>query len=109
MTSPRLPQVLQLTTPPAVDCRPRPRAEGKGLFVGADKLYVRGVTYGTFRPNEAGDEFPEPDQVERDFALMASHGINAVRTYTAPPRALLDAALRHCLRVLVGLAGERSA
>ena len=40
--------------------RERPRAGGKFLFVGGEKLYLRGVTYGTFRPNADGDEFPEP-------------------------------------------------
>ena len=30
--------------------------------------------------------FPAPDVVEADFAAMAAAGINAVRTYTVPPR-----------------------
>jgi GT2 family glycosyltransferase len=38
---------------------------------------------------------------------MAAHGINTVRTYTVPPRWLLDVAQRHGLRVLVGLPVER--
>jgi glycosyltransferase involved in cell wall biosynthesis len=84
-----------------------PHARGKFLFVGDQKLYVRGVTYGTFRPDARGDEFPPPELVERDFALMAANGINAVRTYTPPPRWLLDAAHRHGLRLMVGLAVER--
>ena len=29
----------------------RPRAEGKFIFVGEEKLYVRGVSYGAFRPD----------------------------------------------------------
>ena len=33
---------------------------------------------------------------------MAASGINAVRTYTVPPRWLLDTAQRHGLRVLAG-------
>jgi GT2 family glycosyltransferase len=86
----------------------RARAEGKFLFAGDEKLYVRGVTYGTFRPDADGHEYPPPATVDRDFALMASHGFNAVRTYTAPPRWLLDLALKHGLRLLVGLGGERS-
>ncbi|MGH7729854.1 MAG: glycosyltransferase, partial [Candidatus Eiseniibacteriota bacterium] len=85
----------------------RPRAGGKFLFAGGEKLYLKGVTYGTFRPGPQGEEFPEPAVVERDFQLMAAHGINAVRTYTAPPRWLLDRAWRHGLRVMVGLAVER--
>jgi GT2 family glycosyltransferase len=45
--------------------------------------------------------------VERDFGQMAANGINALRTYTLPPRRLLDAAQRHGLLVMVGLAWEQ--
>src|SRR4051812_48309458 len=30
----------------------RPSARGKSIFLGDEKLYVRGVTYGTFSPDE---------------------------------------------------------
>jgi O-antigen biosynthesis protein len=85
----------------------RPRAKGKFLFVGDEKLYVRGVTYGPFRPNPNGSEYHDPASVERDFAQMAETGINAVRTYTVPPRWLLDAAQRHGLWVMIGLPWEQ--
>lgn len=80
---------------------------GKFLWAGQDKFYARGVTYGTFRPGIDGAEFPSPKMVEQDFSQMAGSGVNAVRTYTAPPRWLLDIAQRCNLRVLVGLQGER--
>jgi len=86
---------------------PRPRVHGKFLFLGDEKLYIRGVTYGTFRPDAFGNEFPELEVVERDFAQMAANGLNAVRVFTAPPRPLLDAAERHGLHVMVGLSAER--
>jgi GT2 family glycosyltransferase len=97
----------------AVVCPPRrkplrPAVRGKFIFLGEEKLYLRGVTYGTFRPDAAGDEFPAPGIVDRDFAQMAAAGVNAVRTYTAPPRWLLDAAATHGLWVLAGLPMERS-
>jgi GT2 family glycosyltransferase len=38
---------------------------------------------------------------------MAANGLNAVRTYTVPPRWLLDTAARHGLYVMVGLPLER--
>jgi GT2 family glycosyltransferase/membrane protein implicated in regulation of membrane protease activity len=38
---------------------------------------------------------------------MAAAGINSVRTYEPPPRWLLDEALAHDLRVMVGLAWEQ--
>jgi beta-galactosidase/beta-glucuronidase len=64
----------------------RPCVRGKFLFVGDEKFYVRGVTYGTFSPDADGHQYPEPAMVERDFAQMAANGINAIRTYTVPPR-----------------------
>jgi len=45
----------------------RPRVQGKFLYVGEEKLYLRGVTYGTFRPGEGRGEYPEPQQVAADF------------------------------------------
>ena len=54
----------------------RPQVRGKFIFVGDEKLYVRGVTYGTFRPNDEGEEFPAPEVVERDFEQMAANGVN---------------------------------
>ena len=84
----------------------RPHARGKFIFLGEDKLYIRGVTYGTFRPDAQGDHYRDPKVVERDFALMAANGINAIRTYTVPPRWLLDTAQKHGLYVMVGLPWE---
>jgi GT2 family glycosyltransferase len=84
----------------------RPRVEGKFIYVGDEKFYIRGVTYGPFHPEEDGCEYHTPELVEKDFGLMAENGINAVRTYTVPPRWLLDIAQRHGLRVMVGLPWE---
>jgi GT2 family glycosyltransferase len=92
---------------PAPAAEHRPRAKGKFLFVGEEKLYVRGVTYGPFRPGPDGCEYHDPSIVERDFAQMRQQGINAVRTYTQPPGWLLDKAWQSGLRVLVGLAWEQ--
>jgi cellulose synthase/poly-beta-1,6-N-acetylglucosamine synthase-like glycosyltransferase len=86
----------------------RPQARGKFIFVAKDKLYVRGVTYGAFRPNEDGDEFHNLKRIEHDFALMAANGITSVRIpHTTPPRSLLDIAEQHGLRVMVGLSAEQ--
>jgi GT2 family glycosyltransferase/DNA-binding beta-propeller fold protein YncE len=77
--------------------------DGKFLRAGDERFLVKGVTYGTFAPGADGAQFPEPAQVARDFALMRRYGINTLRVYTAPRRALLDQAARHGLRVMVGL------
>src|SRR5690242_7655460 len=85
----------------------RPETSGKFLCAGGEKLFVRGATYGTFRPGPGGAELHDPAMAERDFAAMSAHGINAVRVYTVPPRWLLDLAWRQGLRVMVGLPWEQ--
>ena len=86
----------------------RPRVWGKFLYVGEEKLYVRGVTYGPFRPGDDGAQYHSPEVIERDFAQIAANGFNVVRTYTVvPPRWFLDIAHRHGLRVMVGLPDEQ--
>src|SRR4030095_14926986 len=78
-------------------------AGAKFFYRGTEKFLGRGTTYGTFAPSEGGD-YPAPERVAEDFALMREAGINTVRVYTAPPRYLLDEAARHGLSVIVGLA-----
>jgi GT2 family glycosyltransferase len=90
--------------PPAPVARVHVR--GKFLYAGDEKLYLRGVTYGTFREQRDGP-FPTPELVAADFAAMAVIGVNALRTYTVPPTWLLDLAAAHGLRVLVGIPWEQ--
>ena len=87
--------------------RLRPRVAGKFIYKGDEKLYVRGVTYGTFRPGPDDREQHDPLQVARDFSQMHAAGINAIRTYTVPPRWFLDLAHEHDLHVMVGLPWEQ--
>src|SRR5437773_1580929 len=81
--------------------------KGKFLFTGNEKLYIKGVTYGTFRPHQNGMQYPGPLIVEKDFQMMSMHGINSVRTYTVPPHYLLEAAEKYNLKVMVGLPWEQ--
>lgn len=85
----------------------RPRVNGKFFFVDNEKLYLKGVTYGTFRPHENRGEFHDAEQVERDFDRMVSSGLNTIRTYTVPPQWFLDAAVRRGLLVVVGIPWEQ--
>jgi glycosyltransferase involved in cell wall biosynthesis len=85
----------------------RPHVRGKFLFVGEEKFWVRGVTYGTFRPDEDGTNYPSPDAVERDFRAIRDAGLNSVRVYTVPPRWLLDLAAARGLRLMIGLPWEQ--
>jgi len=88
----------------------RASVDGKFLSLGGQTFFVRGVTYGAFRPDDSGREYTDTRLIERDFAHMARLGINTVRIpHTVPPRSLLDAAARHGLRVMVGLSAEQGA
>lgn len=92
---------------PAASVAPRPRVAGKFVYVGDRPLWIRGVTYGPFRPREDGTEYPAPEVVEADLHRMVGYGFNVVRTYTVPPLWLLDAAQQRGMRVLVGLPWEQ--
>jgi GT2 family glycosyltransferase len=85
----------------------RPTVSGKFVFVGGEKLHVRGVTYGTFASGGEGAHEFDPELVERDFREMAANGLNAVRLYTVPPRWMLDVAAQHGLRIMVGIPWEQ--
>ena len=70
----------------------RPQVHGRFLTVGDRRFWVKGVTYGTFRANDAGEPFPARAQVREDFARMSETGVNTVRLYSPPPDWLADAA-----------------
>src|SRR5262245_40385122 len=66
------------SAPEQLFAKSRPCVKAKFLFIGQEKFYIRGVTYGTFRPDAHGNEYTSPDEVERDFAMMRASGINSV-------------------------------
>src|SRR5215468_4146431 len=74
---------------------------GKFFFVGDHKLHVRGVSYGPFGVAGHGFPFPVEEVVDTDLRLMVEMGANTLRTFTVPPRWLLDRVAEHGLRVLV--------
>lgn len=82
---------------------PAPAVAGKFLTVGGRHFLIKGVSYGTFAPDAEGRQYPDAEVVARDFARMRQAGINTVRTYTAPPEAVLDEAARHRLMVIAGV------
>lgn len=88
--------------------KPRIEVKGKFLFEGEDKFYIKGVTYGAFRPNDQKREYQNHERIDADFGLMAANGFNTVRIpHTMPPRSLLDLASKHGFRVMVGLSAEQ--
>ncbi|HEY2143839.1 MAG TPA: glycosyltransferase [Candidatus Udaeobacter sp.] len=103
------PQVLgqDIITNVAREAVTRPSVRSKFLFVGDRKFYVKGVTYGAFKPDETGNEYHDLEKIRRDFQQMSANGINTVRIpHTVPPRSLLDIAQSCGLRVMVGLSAE---
>jgi GT2 family glycosyltransferase len=81
-------------------------AAGKYLYAGDEKFWVRGVTYGTFRPDAEGNEY-RPEIAGPDLDRIARNGFNAVRTYTTPPRWFMDMAGERGLRVMAGLGWQQ--
>ncbi|WP_114751796.1 glycosyltransferase [Pleomorphovibrio marinus] len=86
----------------------KPRVAGKFIFIGEEKFYIKGVSYGAFRPDEIGNEYQDKKRIEKDFKQMCQNGINTVRIpHTSPPRHLLDIAAKHGLKVMIGLSAEQ--
>ena len=81
----------------------RPRVAGKFLQCNSLHYLVKGVSYGTFAPDETGNQFPDSTTVKQDFTLMRKSGVNTVRTYTVPPISVLDEAARQQLKMIVGV------
>jgi beta-galactosidase/beta-glucuronidase len=96
-----VPPAPELTFQDAELSRTRVTVDGKFFRLGSRKFYPKGVTYGPFAPNAAGEPFPEPAQVERDLDLLATLGANLVRLYFVPPRWFLDALHRRAIKALV--------
>jgi O-antigen biosynthesis protein len=86
-----------------VSANSRIRPVAKFLFEGDQKFFVKGVTYGPFKPDAHGHYLGKPDQVDVDLALMREGGLNLVRVYHAPPRWFLDRCASAGMRVLVTL------
>ena len=85
----------------------RIRPVAKFFFDGDKKFFVKGVTYGPFKPDTEGNYLGRPEQVDSDLALMRKAGLNVVRIYHAPPRWFLDRCAAAGMRVLVTLPWEK--
>ena len=94
---------LDMTT--AANQRIRPAA--KFFLEGDKKFFVKGVTYGPFKPDAEGNYLGRPEQVDVDLALMRQVGLNVVRIYHAPPPWFLDRCTSAGMRVLVTLPWEK--
>jgi GT2 family glycosyltransferase len=81
----------------------RIRPVAKFFFEGDRKFFVKGVTYGPFRPDAEENYLGRPEQVDADLALMRQVGLNVVRIYHAPTRWFLDRCAEAGMRVLITL------
>ena len=86
---------------PRVPAPGRWRVEGRFLARGDSKAVPRGVTYGPFPANAAGEPFPEREQAAADFRLMTEAGIDAIRTYVVPPEWLVALAEQSGIGILM--------
>src|SRR5260221_3074827 len=55
--------------------------DGKFLRVGRSRFWIRGVTYGTFRPNDPGEPYPPYALLRADLYQMRASGVNTVHLY----------------------------
>ena len=78
-------------------------SHGKYLLDGAQKFYIRGVSYGPFAPNSRGERYPEPERAAADFALMSRLGANLIRLYVPPPSWMVEEAQKAGLRMMLGI------
>ena len=92
---------------PAASSLERVTVDGKCFRLGDRKFPVKGVTYGPFAPDAAGDAFADAAQTARDFAQLRELGANLIRVYHPPPRWLLDLAAAHGLKVFVDLPWDK--
>jgi beta-galactosidase/beta-glucuronidase len=75
--------------------------DGRFFRLGGKKFYVKGLAYGPFAPNAAGQCFASPEQTAADLAQIRDAGANLIRVYQVPAKWLLDLAAEHALKVLV--------
>ena len=83
--------------------------DGKFFRLGAEKFWIKGVTYGPFEPQASGVALPVQHQLEADLRQIRGLGANTIRVYHVPPRELLDTAHAFGLKVFVTSRGPSTA
>ena len=90
-----------------MSANPRVRPVAKFFLEGDRKFFVKGVTYGPFKPDAEGNYLGRSAQVDSDLALMRKAGLNTVRIYHPPPGWFLDRCADAGMRVMVTLPWEK--
>ena len=82
---------------------PAVRVRAKFFFEGERKFFIKGVTYGPFAPDDAGDHFGSQEGAVRDLDKMLEAGVNLVRIYYVPPCWFLDLCAERGIRALISI------
>src|SRR5215831_18570697 len=85
----------------------RVTVDGKFFRLDEKKFYVKGVAYGPFAPNAAGQLFASAEQTAADFAQIRDLGVNVIRIYQVPAKWFLDLAAAQNLKVLIDIPWNR--
>src|SRR5256885_14257956 len=86
---------------------PRIRAVSKFFFEGERKFFIKGATYGPFKPDEKGNTFGKPETVDVDLQMMREIGLNGLRVYHPPPEWFLEKCFAAGMRGLITLPWEK--
>ncbi|WP_449069154.1 glycosyltransferase [Prosthecobacter sp.] len=79
-------------------------AAGKYLqLADGTAFFMRGVSYGPFKPNSRGELFPEDERLTEDLRHIAALGFNMVRLYELPTASVLREVAALGLRLIVGI------
>lgn len=79
----------------------RLKVRGFHFYKENEKWLAKGVTYGPFRPDENGAQYPPRQRIIEDFDLMVAAGVNTVRLYTSPTDELARLAEERGLYLLI--------
>ena len=83
--------------------QPRITIDGKFFRLGAEKFFVKGVSYGPFAPNGEMEMFPSREQAGRDFRQLQQLGVNLLRVYYVPPKWFLELAADFSIKLLIDI------
>src|ERR1700722_7125381 len=92
----------------AVKASNRVCREGKFFRMGSEKFFVKGVTYGPFKPDADGLTLPSPAQARRDLEQMLDLGANCLRIYHTPPVWFMDLAQELGLKIFLDVAWAKN-
>lgn len=91
------------------DPRGRVAVDGRFFRLDGDRFWVKGVTYGTFAPDEQGSPYPDRQQAAADLDAVGRLGANVLRVYAVPPPWFLDLAGERGLRLLIDVPWHQQA